>query len=327
MMLLPRLLHLPAFCTLALLTCACAPSTPRLHVADPVWNAGVLVTGSVRERPVELANTGAAPLIIEKIEECCGFHAKGQFPLTIPPGGQFSLPLELNLFKMIGDLNAELTVVSNDPRHPRFPLMAVGHVVPKVYALAELTERRLDLGLVEVGARAPFALRVANPGNTPLVPRAVERGGAVSEAVPLAPIPAGGSADWSFLFVPRGPGPIEETLVVSTNDALNRTLSVQLRGYVVPRNEERHGLLISPVGQAAPYDVERKGYRYDFTVRNQGSRRVLLSSGESSFPGLLLELPASLDPGEERPARAFVPSAATATGTFELRLVLPLILQ
>ena len=313
--------------SLVLLLGACAPLAPSLQVDDPVWTAGVLVTGSFREKPVALRNHGSAPLVIEKIEECCGFHAKGQFPLTIPPGGQVTLPLELNLFKMIGDLNAEMTVVSNDPQHPRFPLMAVGHVVPKVYALAELPGRRLDLGLVEVGARAPFVLRVANPGNAPLVPRAIEKGGAVSEAAPLAPIPAGGSGDWSFVFVPRGPGPIEETLAITTNDALNRTLSVQLRGYVVPPAEERHGLLIYPVGQAATYDVERKGYRYDFAVRNHGTRRVQLSAGEPSLPGVSVSLPAALEPGEEQPARAIIPLNATANGTFELRLLLPLILQ
>ena len=41
-------------CVLALLSCACAPSTPLLQVADPIWNAGVIVTGSVHEKPVEL---------------------------------------------------------------------------------------------------------------------------------------------------------------------------------------------------------------------------------------------------------------------------------
>lgn len=311
---------------LLLLTCACAPRGPVLSVEEPVWNLGAVVTGSSNQRLVELVNTGDEPLVIEKVESCCGFYGQLENPVTIPPAGRMALTLQLNPFKKIGDLNAELTVVSNDPKQPRFPLLAVGQVVPKIYALAELSERRLDLGLLEPGVPTPFALRITNPGNAPLTLRNLEKSGAIREAGSLAAIPANDSGVWTFTYTAQATGPIEEALVISTNDALNRALSVQLRGYVVPREESRHGLLISPVGKKAVYDVVEKVYRYDFVLRNQGEQRVTLAAGVETLPGLRLNLPATLESGEERAASAILPLAHPG-GTLELRVFLPFIIQ
>jgi len=313
---------------LLLLTCvcSCAPRGPVLSIKDPVWNLGTIVSGSMNEKRVELVNSGDRPLVIKQIEECCGFYAPLELPLTIPPAGRVPLTLQLNPFKMIGDLSAELAVVSNDPKQPRFLLQAVGQVVPKIHALAELSERRLDLGLLEPGSSAPFALRISNPGNAPLTVQHIEKSGAVREAGSLGAIPANDSGVWTFIYTARSTGPIEETLVISTNDALHRTLSVRLRGYVVPRQEERHGLLISPVGTKAVYDVGKKVYRYDFLLRNQGAQRVTFAVGPETLPGLRLDLPAALEPGEERSASAVLPLSPSG-GTLELRVILPFVIQ
>jgi hypothetical protein len=307
-------------------TCACAPRGPVLSVEEPVWNLGAVVAGSMTEKRVELVNSGDAPLVIEKIEECCGFYGQIEEPLTIPPHGRVPMTLQLNPFKMIGDLNAKLTVVSNDPQQPRFSLQAIGQVVPKIYALAELPEHRLDLGLLETGVTTPFALRIANPGNAPLVLRSLEKSGAIREAGSLGAIPANDSGVWTFNYTAQSTGPIEETLVISTNDALHRTLVVQLRGYVVPREEARHGLLISPVGTKAVYDVGKKVYRYDFVLRNQGAGRVSFAIGAETLPDLRLDLPSVLEPGEERAASAILP-LSPAGGTLELRVILPFMIQ
>lgn len=306
-------------------TCACAPHGPRLSVKDPVWNLGAVVSGSTNEKQVDLVNTGDAPLVIEKIEDCCGFYGQLDLPLTIPPQGHVTLLLQYSPFNMVGDLDAIITVVSNDPSQPRFLLQANGQVVPRIYALAEVPERRLDLGLIELGESVPFGLRVTNPGNAPLTVRQLEKSGAVREAGSLVKIPAGGSDFWTFFYTPQSTGPIEETLVISTNDALNRALSVQLRGYVVARAEGRHGLTIAPVGTKAVYDVVEKVYRYNFVLRNQGEQRVSFAVGTETLPGLRLKLPDSLEPGEERAASAVLP-LVPAGGTMELRVILPFVL-
>lgn len=309
-----------------LLLCACAPRGPELSVQDSVWNVGAVITGSFHEKQVQLVNNGDAPLVIEKVEDCCGFYGQLTGPITIPPAGRVSLTLQLNPFKMVGDLNAELYVVSNDPKQPRFPLAAVGQVVPKIYALAELEGHWIDLGLLEPGIAAPFALEVSNPGNAVLSVHRMEKSSAIHEAGTLQAIPAGSTGVWAFTYVTATTGPIEEALTISTNDALNRTLSVQLRGYVVPRQESRHGLLISPVGKKATYDVAEKVYRYDFVLRNQGEHRVGIAAGPVTLPGLRLDLPTILEPGEERAASAVLP-LSPAGGTMELRITLPFIIQ
>lgn len=306
--------------------CACAPHGPRLTVKEPVWNLGAIINGSKNERLVELVNGGDAPLVIEEIEECCGFYGKLDLPLTLPPQGRVPLKLEYNPYKMVGDLDAKLTVISNDPQTPRFALKAYAHILPKIYALAESPEQRLDLGLLEAGGSVPFALRVTNPGNAPLTVHRIEKSDAVRETEALKPIPAGQSDFWVFNYVPEAMGPIEETLVISTNDARKRTLAVQLRGYVVPRDKDEHGLLIAPVGTKAIYDPIEKNYRYDFLLRNQGEARVSFALGTETLPGLRLNLPTTLDPGEERRVSALLP-LAPAGGTLEVRVLLPFIIQ
>lgn len=311
---------------LLLLAGGCAPHGPMLSVQEPVWDVGAVITGSLHEKQVQLFNHGDAPLVIEKVEDCCGFYGKLTGPITIPPAGSVPLTLQLNLFKMVGDLNAELFVVSNDPKQPRFPLKASGQVVPKIYALAELEGHWIDLGLLEPGISAPFALEVSNPGNAVLSVRQLEKSGAIREAGTLQPIPAGSTGVWAFTYFSQKVGPIEETLTITTNDALNRTNTIQLRGYVVPRDDARHGLLIAPVGKKATYDVVEKVYRYDFVLRNQGERRVGIAAGTVTLPGLRLNLPENLEPGEERAASAILPLSPVG-GIMELRITLPIIIQ
>lgn len=307
----------------------CAAQGPVLQVTDPVWNLGIIVTGSAHEKPVEISNAGDAPLRIEKVEECCGFNGILPVPAVLAPGERAIINLQVDTFMKVGDFNAELNLVSNDPKRPRFPLMAIGQVVPKVYALAESANRTIDLGVVEQGSNPPLALRIDNPGNAPLGILGIEQRGSVRPSGALPHIAPGGSGLLDFRYDATVPGPIDETLVISTSDALDRTLTVRVRGYVVPRDERRQVLVIYPLGGKAGYDVTAKAYRYQFHVHNQSLVPVALTPGTSDLPGLQLNLPARLAPGETAEASAVLPLPKTgsAEGQFELRLTLPFNVQ
>lgn len=274
-----------------------AEAAPLLVVDEPVWNLGVLVDMQGYEKTVTIGNAGDEPLVIEKVEECCGFYGVIEGAARLLPGEKTKLKLTVSTFKMVGDLQAEMFLVSNDPVTPRYSVFAVGQVVPKEHALGELTQSTLDLGVVDLRDRLPFTVRVRNAGNQPLTLRRVERPGTVFQAGPHPAVVPGAEAELAFEYVPTHAGPIEDRLVITTNDALNRVLTFQLKGYVSQKALSDHALTIQPVGKLVNYDPMSRSFLYRFTVSNQGAQEVEILKLESSLPLAGKHFPDRVGPG------------------------------
>jgi hypothetical protein len=276
---------------------AAALAAPVLQVDEPVWNVGQVVSGVEQTRTLLVENAGDEPLVIEQVEQCCGFRGTVE-KSRLMPGEKASLQLRLRPVQMVGDLRAEIFLVSNDPRQPRFAVLALGSVLPKRHALGELAapEAFLDLGVALPGEAVPFTIRVKSVGNEPLQIVRIEKGKNVLEAASRLMIPPGEEGSLQFRFVGDRSGPIDESVMVVTNDALERTLLVRLKGYVARDWVPDRALVIYPVGMPAAYDPSLRGYRYAVVVDNRSTRPVELMSVESSLPATESRTPGVVEP-------------------------------
>lgn len=302
-------------------------AAPVIRVNEPVWNAGVIVSGTTYEKVVMIENAGNEPLIIKEIEQCCGVNGYLPGKVKILPNEKASLRLELDPYQKIGDLKAEIVLISNDPENPNYSITVAGTIVPKMHALGELKEKVVDLGVVNLRDRVPFTLNIRSYGNSPFVIQDVEKT-AVTETGARPVIGAGAEQGLSFEYVPRQKGPIEETIKILSNDALRRVLSVQVKGYVTGDNKTEHGLFISPIGIKAPYDGRSKSYRYDFTISNTGAMEVAIVKAEGSQPGVTVNVPSHVQVGQSVGGSASIPLSGTAgNGYLYLQLAIPYQIQ
>lgn len=261
-----------------------AEASPIIKVDDPIWNVGIITTGSESRKSVRISNAGDQPLVIEKVDLCCGFSGGLPEGTRLLPGESVELQLFVSTFKMIGELNAEIFLLSNDPEHPRFSIFALGKVVPKVYALAELQAVEADLGVVDLRDSVPFRIGIRNPGNDLLRIRRVEKGADVVDVGTIAEVAAGAEASLTFEFRPKKAGPIDEQVVITTNDALNRTLAFRLRGYATQEHLPTQALAVYPVGKQISWDVMSRSFTYGFSVANASAHDIEVTHVESSLP-------------------------------------------
>lgn len=268
-----------------------AVAAPVLKVDDPVWNIGVLVTGQDVARSIRISNAGDTPLVIEKVEHCCAFHSYLDDGTRLLPGESIVLRQAFSSFKQIGELRAENYIVSNDPKRPRFPLFVVAQIVATDYALAALDRADVDLGVVDVRDRVPFVLKVKNEGQGPLALKRIEsRQQSIHVVSTDNKIAAGAEGVLKLEFLPQKPGPIEETVVISSNDALDRTLECTVKGYVTQRSTPQQGVTIYPVGKQVEWNPDNRSFRYSFSLNNSAPRDIEVVKLDSSLPFTVSQL-------------------------------------
>lgn len=307
-----------------------AQAAPVIKVDEAVWNVGIIISGKTYEKVVVVENAGNEPLIIDKVEECCGFFGTLPAGLRLLPGEKAELKLSLAPFKMVGTLRAEIFLLSNDPAQPRFAVLALGEVVPAVHALGEVVSHEVALGRIGMRDRVPFTVRLRSAGNAPLEILRVDKTDTVIEKGSRPVIAPGTEGDLHFEFVPRQSGNIDERLTIVTNDSLERSLEVQLQGQVLSEYVAEQAISIYPPGGVVPYNVTEKSYRFDFTVSNRGPMQIEIPAIESSIQGARIDVPRIVAPGEAvKGSVTFAngPAAAPNSGWIYLQLAIPVELR
>lgn len=295
-----------------------------LRIDQSTWDAGIIVTGKTYEKSLVITNAGNEPLIIEKIEECCGFFGEVKGERRLLPGESSPLQLTLSPYQFIGGYNGEMFIVSNDPNQPRVVVQATAQVVPSQHALGEIRTGEIDLGVIDVRDRVPFAVSISSLGNIPLAVRQVDKSALVSETGYRPNIPPGSEATLTFEYIPRTVGPIDEVVGFVSNDALNRVLKVRIRGYVSDKVTSGRSLSIYPLIGEVVYDAASKSFRYEFTIKNEGSTGVYIGKAESNLDNVSMDYEKFVNPGKPVKFTATVPLRHAKTGTHQIILELHL---
>jgi hypothetical protein len=136
----------PALALLALLV-AGADAAPRIACDAPEYNFGRAGEGAAVEKKFLIRNAGDEDLLIRRIvPSCTSCTVINVSTNRVAPGQSLTIPVRLTLGGFQGMLTKTVTIESNDPATPRFPLTLKGEVVsdiilrPAVLAFGQLTE-------------------------------------------------------------------------------------------------------------------------------------------------------------------------------------------
>jgi Protein of unknown function (DUF1573) len=102
----------------SLLGCAHYPQAPRLLPAATALDLGQAVPGGTLTGAVTIANAGAQPLHIHKVEAGCGCAAAELTRAVIPPGEHAVLQVRVPIRSEGENLQFTLKLFSNDPMAP-----------------------------------------------------------------------------------------------------------------------------------------------------------------------------------------------------------------
>ncbi len=124
-----------------------AGAAPRITCDIPEFNFGRAGEGEAVEKKFLVRNSGDEDLLIRRIvPSCTSCTVINVSTNRVAPGQSLTIPVRLTLGGFQGVLTKTVTIESNDPETPRFPLTLKGEVVsdiivrPAVLAFGQLTE-------------------------------------------------------------------------------------------------------------------------------------------------------------------------------------------
>ncbi len=192
---------------------AIAPE-PRI-VAQAELVFGQVPVGGASELMLELRNDGGSDLALSASLASGDFHVAGLVPATLAPGDHALLPIRMAPAS-VGALSAILTLHSNDPTNPEYPVTLSGEGLAS--ARIAVDPGVLDLGVVEGHGHA--SLQVSNRGGAELVISALEVDSPLSTGAPPLPalLPPGASLDLELIVDGDVSGLVRASLRILSND-------------------------------------------------------------------------------------------------------------
>jgi len=104
-------------------------NAPSIEFENKTFNFSKLAQGENVEHEYSFKNTGKSDLLIRKVRASCGCTAIITDKKVIPAGEEGSIKVNFNSKGKMGNQNKTVTVITNDPDHPREILWIRGEVV------------------------------------------------------------------------------------------------------------------------------------------------------------------------------------------------------
>jgi hypothetical protein len=95
---------------------------PQLSIAEPVHDFGSIPQGKPVMCEFRLVNSGDELLEIHDVKPSCGCTTTGDWPHALKPGESGVIPIQLETAHFVGGITKNVTIKSNDPRHPEILL-------------------------------------------------------------------------------------------------------------------------------------------------------------------------------------------------------------
>lgn len=103
---------------------------PRLACRRPIAHLGPVSILETAEAVFVLENTGGEEIVIERVVPACRCSTARLDGVTIPPGGQLSLPVRLQAEDKLGSFTKTFVVRSNSPTNRNLLLSVRGTICP-----------------------------------------------------------------------------------------------------------------------------------------------------------------------------------------------------
>ncbi len=264
-----------------------APGTPRIEVADPVYNFGTALSGPPLRHVFTIKNVGSGPLEITKVATSCGCTAAKPSKTILAPGEISTLEASVDTHFEQGHSLSVVTLGTNDPAAPSLQLKIEGVIKPQVQAQPV----DVDFGSVRRGTTLEREVLIGDLVGGPGFALKSVTNSSPYIKVTQAPRPDGkpGALLHVTLTPAMPPGPISDTLRVETTRA---PLRVAILGVVTG------DLLIKPNQVSFGILPHNQGVVRTIRLTNQASRAInvlgVKSTNDSVFARVL-----PLTPGKE----------------------------
>lgn len=101
---------------------------PVLHLETDTINFGDLIINTQLDKNIKVTNKGKKPLIIRQIIPSRSVYTVKAESMTIEPGKTVVFTINMNPRNLVGQQNATIDLISNDPRKPIKTLVVIGNV-------------------------------------------------------------------------------------------------------------------------------------------------------------------------------------------------------
>ncbi len=225
-----------------------AGGAPRLACDNPVYEFGSADETVIVENVFILRNTGSAPLEIRGVETSCGCTAAlvsdkdDNKTSKFDPGKSGKIKIVFNSRGYQGEVTKYIYVDSDDPRTPRVKLTVTAAVDVPPQPRIDLDRYSHDAGLLIEGDDLEAIVAIKNRGELELKVECALQNASFLVAGKPAKFPlriaAGKEAEVTIkLPLAERIGLVREFVLFKSNDPLRSTISMNLNGYVVTREQ------------------------------------------------------------------------------------------
>ena len=242
-----------------------AQAAPKAVFPEPDHDFQTIKEGDKPTYNFRIINGGDEPLEIKRVVPDCGCTATSLSKETLLPGEEGEIKTVFNSSNRPGEFQKKIKVVTNDPETPTTTLEIRGTVEGGTSPSIEVTNRKIDFGVISLKGPHDFAVSIQNTGNEDLIVSSIKnpRGDAFLSSE--VTIPPEGRKILHLTYHPQKKGPINESMTIYSNDPSRPRFYFFLSGYA--EQEEKITLI--------------RKTRQSFLVLNNTSEQITVLPGDS----------------------------------------------
>jgi len=221
---------------------ASSAKKPKIVFKEAAKNFGKIKQGDVPTYEFIFKNEGDDVLTIGNVETSCGCTAALVSEKKVEPGKTGNIKVAFNSRGYQGEVTKYIYVSSDDPSAPRVELKITAAVDVPPQPRIELDRYSFDAGLLVEGDDLFASVVVKNRGELELkFECALQSASFLVDGKPAkfpVKVAAGKEIEVGVkLALPGRIGPVREFMLFKTNDPLRATISMNLNGYIVTKDE------------------------------------------------------------------------------------------
>ncbi|MCX6559661.1 MAG: DUF1573 domain-containing protein [Candidatus Aminicenantes bacterium] len=221
-----------------------AAKGPKIAFKEDAWNFGRAKMGADLVHEFAFKNEGDATLKIINVETSCGCTAALVSDKKVEPGKSGKIKVTFSTQGYAGEVVKYIYVETDDPVQPRVQLKITAAVDVPPQPRIDFDRYSFDGGLLVEGDSLVAPITVYNKGELELRFECQLTGAQVLFAGKPAAYPIKVAAGKSVELVIKMDlanrmGPIREFALFKSNDPLRSTISVNLNGYIVTKEQLR----------------------------------------------------------------------------------------
>jgi len=110
---------------------------PKIDFENPVFSFGELDRGKEVTTKYKFKNAGTGKLVLKDITTSCGCTSAKPEKESFAPGESGEIEVTFDSTRFSGPITKEITILSNDPKHPRTILKLEGTIVTEILSKPE----------------------------------------------------------------------------------------------------------------------------------------------------------------------------------------------